>query len=49
MIPATPEHLSLLQDKENYKNQFKLRIYPPTKTQRRKGIKNRVFKKDKKH
>jgi len=49
MIPVAPEHLSLLQDKETLQKSVQVEHYPPAKTQRRKGIKNRVLKKDKKH
>lgn len=49
MIPASPKHLSLLQDKEKLQKSIQVEHYPPVKTQRRKGIKNRVLKKDKKH
>ena len=49
MIPAAPEHLSLLQDKETMQKLVQADHYPPAKTQIRKGIKNRVLKKDKKH
>jgi len=49
MIPTALEHLSLMQDKEKLQKLVQVEHYPPEKTQRRKGIKNRVCKKDKKH
>ena len=49
MFLAALEHISLLQDKETFQKSYQVEHYPPAKTQRRKGIKNRVFKKDKKH
>ena len=49
MIPATPKHLSLLKDKETLQKSVQVEHYPPENKQRRKGIKNRVLKKVKKH